>query len=318
MDKVTNDVRVYTDIQGLESLRGQYKSNPDKVKKEVAQQFESLLMQMLLHSMRDANKAFESDLLSSSDMSMYQDMFDKQISLSLSSRGIGFAQCIEDQIDRQMGEGTDIKMPIATLGADKSIAILPKEKPANTLSKNELAVLAGARPETKSETVVEKNSFKTPREFVNGLWASAKQAASVIGVNPGLLLAQAALETDWGKKIISPTPGKSSHNLFNIKSGVEWKKDSVRTATLEQKDGVLVKETANFRSYESFKESLMDYARMITNNPRYQQALEKAHEPAAYASALQTAGYATDENYSSKIMEIFNSPRFQALVAELK
>jgi flagellar protein FlgJ len=259
--------------------------------------------------MRDANKPFESGLLASNDMSMYQDMFDKQITLALSERGVGFAKCIEDQIDRQTNTSTQLPNELPTAN---TISTKINEKVSLDLpSENKITAVA-----TKADQV--SPPFKTPNEFVTTLWSGAKQAAQLIGVHPALLLAQAALETDWGKKIITHFPGKTSHNLFNIKSDSEWKKESVRTATLEQKDGVLVKEQAQFRSYSSYEDSFMDYAHLITNSTRYDVARKHAEEPKAYTQALQNAGYASDEKYASKIMEVYNSPRFQALVHDLK
>ncbi len=322
MDKITNDARVYTDVQGLDNLRAQYKSNPDAVKKEVSQQFEALLFQMVLRSMRDANNSFSSELFSSNDMSMYQDMFDKQLSLSLSSQGTGFAKMIEDNIDQQNGVSHIAKPFLAsehTLNtAAKELKTQPQPPAVITLGPSEHP--SDVKPTTMKTTqhAAPKVRFSSPKEFIHGLWESAKHAAKVIGVQPSVLLAQAALETDWGKKIVGQHSGQSSHNLFNIKSDATWHKDSTTTATLEQKNGILVKENASFRNYESYQESFMDYAGLIKNSSRYQNAVKNAHEPAAYTQALQEAGYATDVNYSHKIMGIMKSPQFKTLLAELK
>ncbi len=127
--------------------------------------------------------------------------------------------------------------------------------------------------------------FNTQRDFIQTLWSSAKQAAKLIGVHPAVLLAQAALETNWGKKIIGHADGASTHNLFNIKSDPASSLNSATTTTLEQKNGVLVKETAHFRSYRSFDESFTDYANMIKFNSRYKKAVENAEAPAAYTKS---------------------------------
>lgn len=305
MDKITNDARVYTDVQGLEKLRAQYKSNPNGVKKEVAQQFEALFVQMLMRSMREANESFSSGLFSSSDMSIYQDMFDKQLSLSFSQQGLGIAKMIEENIDHQQGVLPDAKPTPTVMTADHSII------PRTTVESSHPA----AQPvvaQTKTE------HFATPKEFIHKLTGFAKQAAQMIGVHPAVLLAQAALETDWGKKIIAHNKGGTSYNLFNIKSDPNWRKDTSTTATLEQKNGVIVKQHASFKNYDSFHESFMDYVNLISKNPRYQKAMASANEPKAYAQALQEAGYATDSNYANKIMNIMKSQPFHALLAEEK
>jgi flagellar protein FlgJ len=316
MDKISNDVRVYTDVQGLEQLRGELKSNPGAVKKEMAQQFESLFIQMVLRSMRDASNALSSGLFSTNDMNMYQDMFDKQLSLSLSSRGLGFAKIIEQNIDRQPGTVPTADIKPATITLPVATAL-----PARTMQPAAITApvemnFAATHPVKKSEKT-ETGGFKSPHEFMNTLWKNAKHAAAVIGVHPAVLMAQAALETDWGRKIIPHPSGTSSHNLFNIKSDASWHKESASAATLEQKEGLLVKEKASFRSYASFKESFMDYANMIKSSSRYQKAVENAQEPASYTQALQEAGYASDNKYASKIMGIMKSPLFQSLMTEL-
>lgn len=310
MDKITSDARVYTDVQGLDKLRAQYKSDPNGVKKEVSQQFEALFIQMVLRSMRDANQALSSGLFASDDMSMYQDMFDKQLSLSFSQQGIGFAKMIEENIDHQLGAPD--KAALAQLSYEKSQASEPSVQ----------AVKADRQPQQPKMTQEPKKeqalSFSSPKDFIDKLSGIAKHAAHIIGVHPAVILAQAALETDWGKKIITHAKGVSSFNLFNIKSDGGWQKDKVLAPTLEQKNGIIVKQQASFRSYESFHESFMDYANLITKNPRYQKAVAHAAEPKAYTEALQEAGYATDSQYANKIIEILKSQPFKAMLETSK
>lgn len=321
MDKITNDARVYTDLQNLEQLRGALKTNPEAVKHEVAQQFESLFLQMVLRSMRDANKAFSSDLLSSNDMSMYQDMFDNQLSLALSTRGLGFSKMIETNLSQHAGiEETNAST--ANSSSDKSVPFAaftphviatPEHQPTQkSEAKADEREATKATPEATSTT-----PFASPKQFVENMWEHAKQAALIIGVHPSVLIAQAALETDWGRKVI-PNQQKSSHNLFNIKSDASWNKETAPAVTLEQKSGILSKEKALFRSYESYKESFLDYARLIKDNTRYKKAVDNAPNPAAYTQALQEAGYATDQHYAHKIMGIVNSPLLRSIIAELK
>ncbi len=310
MDKITNDARVYTDVQGLDKLRAQYKEDPAGVKKEVSQQFEALFIQMVLRSMRDANQALASGLFASDDMSMYQDMFDKQLSLSFSQQGLGFAKLIEENIDHQLG-GTDIPADTLAKAAIEKAPETPRLLP-----------LPVDREPAKPKVVIKKDeptlTFATPKEFIDKLSGMAKHAAKLIGVHPAVILAQAALETDWGKKVIAQAKGISSFNLFNIKSDAKWHKDKAVASTLEQQNGIIVKQQASFKSYDSYHESFMDYANLITKNPRYQKVLANADKPMAYVHALQEAGYATDKQYANKIMEMLKSQPFQAMLSEDK
>ena len=100
----------------------------------------------------------------------------------------------------------------------------------------------------------------------------AERAARALGVDSSLILAQAALETGWGKKVIANTRG-SSHNLFNIKADKRWTGDKVATQTLEYHQGIPVKENAAFRSYSSFEDSFNDYVQFLNDNPRANSAL---------------------------------------------
>ena len=93
-----SDAGIYTDFSGLAKLRAKATGQSDEAAKEVAKQFESLFLQMMLKSMRDATVPGES--AESDQTQFYQEMFDKQIALDLSSSGdgIGLAKMLEQQI----------------------------------------------------------------------------------------------------------------------------------------------------------------------------------------------------------------------------
>lgn len=150
-----------------------------------------------------------------------------------------------------------------------------------------------------------KSAFRSAEDFVTTLLPMAEQAAQRIGVEPRYLVAQAALETGWGKSIIRQGDGSSSHNLFGIKAHGGWEGDSARVVTTEYHGGKAVRESANFRTYDSFAQSFEDYVSFLENNPRYQEALKVADaNPEAFVRGLQKAGYATDPQYARKISQI--------------
>lgn len=149
-----------------------------------------------------------------------------------------------------------------------------------------------------------KKAFSSADEFVNTMLPMAKEAADRIGVDPRYLVAQAALETGWGKSVMRAQDGSSSHNLFGIKASSNWKGDSARAITSEFRDGAMVKETAEFRSYGSFKDSFHDLVTLLQSNNRYQDVLKSADNPEQFVRELQKAGYATDPDYASKISQI--------------
>ncbi|MGL5250116.1 MAG: rod-binding protein, partial [Enterovibrio sp.] len=86
--KSPTDMGFVHDINQLDKIRQLSSKNGDKDQalKAVASQFEALFTQMLFKSMRDANAAFESDLIDSRTSKFYQQLADEQLSSSLSSR----------------------------------------------------------------------------------------------------------------------------------------------------------------------------------------------------------------------------------------
>ncbi|CAN7328849.1 flagellar assembly peptidoglycan hydrolase FlgJ [Pseudomonas sp. GL-B-26] len=149
-----------------------------------------------------------------------------------------------------------------------------------------------------------KKAFSSADEFVNTMLPMAKEAAERIGVDPRYLVAQAALETGWGKSVMRAQDGSSSHNLFGIKASSSWKGESARAITSEFRNGEMVKETAEFRSYDSYKDSFHDLVTLLQTNNRYQDVVKSADNPEQFVRELQKAGYATDPDYASKISQI--------------
>ena len=149
-----------------------------------------------------------------------------------------------------------------------------------------------------------KKAFSSADEFVNTMLPMAREAAARIGVDPRYLVAQAALETGWGKSVMRAQDGSSSHNLFGIKAGSSWKGDSARAITSEFRNGEMVRETAQFRSYDSYKDSFHDLVTLLQTNNRYQDVVKSADNPEQFVRELQKAGYATDPDYASKISQI--------------
>lgn len=161
-----------------------------------------------------------------------------------------------------------------------------------------------------------KAAFSSPQEFVATMLPMAEAAASKIGVDPRYLVAQAALETGWGKSIIRTGDGGSSYNLFGIKTHQSWSGDSARVLTTEYRDGKPVREVAKFRAYDSYAQSFEDYVSFLQGNGRYQKALSATENPERFVRELQQAGYATDPNYARKISQIARKMQtYQAVAA---
>lgn len=302
-DSIYLDTKNYMNIQSIGSLRGQAKSNPNRAKHEVAEQFESILVQMLIKSMRDANKALTNSEGVDSSQEMYMDLFDKQIAQSISKQGLGFGSTVEHY-----------------LGASKPESAKPAVQTADWIPSlhNDSSSAKNAITQPSVDRTIQQTSASGDKQldFVKNLWGEAKKAASLLGLDPKLLIAQAALETGWGKRIIDQGAEGSSHNLFNIKADPSWDKKSVTVTTLEEREGLMAKEKGSFRTYASYAESFSDYVHFIKTNPRYHEALKEVANPESYIKKLQEAQYATDSNYSNKVLEIYNGDHLNNLLQQ--
>ncbi|WP_273807683.1 MULTISPECIES: flagellar assembly peptidoglycan hydrolase FlgJ [unclassified Pseudomonas] len=149
-----------------------------------------------------------------------------------------------------------------------------------------------------------KSVFRSRQEFVDAMLPMAQEAAKKIGVDAHYLVAQAALETGWGKSIIRERDGSTSNNLFGIKAHSSWDGDVATTLTTEYRNGKASKEAADFRSYDSFKQSFDDYVSFLQSNDRYGKALAKGGDSSQFMHELQRAGYASDPQYARKVTQI--------------
>jgi peptidoglycan hydrolase FlgJ len=144
------------------------------------------------------------------------------------------------------------------------------------------------------------------RDFVRNYLPHAREASRETGIPAEFMIAQAALETGWGRAVLKTADGRSSHNLFNIKTGRSWEGPSALVATTEYAGGRAYVENARFRVYDSPAESFSDYARLLKESPRYSNVLGQT-DPAGFARSLQEAGYATDPSYARKLVQIISS-----------
>ncbi|MDH1261765.1 flagellar assembly peptidoglycan hydrolase FlgJ [Pseudomonas sp. GD03944] len=369
------DSGAFTDLNRL----NQFKVGGDSEKniRKVAQEFESLFLNEMLKAMRSANEVFgEGNFMNSNESKTYQDMYDQQLSVSMSGNknGIGLADVLVRQMSK-MKDVSDRPNPFAQV--DKPVPSAPSKPLAHVdsqrddsafLNQRRLSLpgkltdrlLAGIVPSAEAATGVDgqplakndwvparsfaapndkalslngsdaitgrrlaqpplapgKAAFSSPQEFVATMLPMAEQAAEKLGVDARYLVAQAALETGWGKSIIRQQDGSSSHNLFGIKTHSNWDGESARVLTTEYKGGKAVKEAASFRAYESYAHSFDDYVRFLQGNGRYQEALSSTDNPEQFVRELQQAGYATDPQYARKVAQIARQMQtYQAVAA---
>jgi len=155
----------------------------------------------------------------------------------------------------------------------------------------------------------------SPEAFVQSIWPHAQKTAAELGVPAKALVAQVALETGWGRRLVG-RDGVTSHNLFGIKAGGRWAGEKMSAATHEFVNGVRRTERAAFRAYGSASDSFADYARLL-GNARYAGVRGAGNDTQRFAGALQKAGYATDPHYAAKISAIANGATLNRALAAL-
>ncbi|ABE54597.1 Mannosyl-glycoprotein endo-beta-N-acetylglucosamidase [Shewanella denitrificans OS217] len=159
----------------------------------------------------------------------------------------------------------------------------------------------------QSKNIAANAAFTGPEHFVSMLYPHAEKAAKALGTTPEVLIAQSALETGWGKKMIRRNDGTISNNLFNIKADKRWGGNKTTVSTLEFEKGIAVKQKADFRMYDNLEQSFKDFVSFLEDGERYQEARKVASEPVKFIHALQKAGYATDPHYAKKVLQVMES-----------
>lgn len=292
-----SDASIYTDVAGLAAVKRGVQAQDPKALREAAQQFESLFTRMMLKSMREAS--FGDPVFGSDQEKFYQGMFDDQMAVNL-SRGHGLG--LGDMLVRQLTRAGLIPADTADSStASSSAAGAPAGTSAVSPAGSSASPSAAA---AGTNSTAQTAAPLSQADFINAVWPAAQAAGRELGVDPRSLVAQAALETGWGRSIPSDVSGSSSFNLFGVKTGEQWSGPSVAVRTLEFEGGLPVPRTDKFRAYSSPNESFNDYVALLRDNPRYADALNTGSDTQAFANALQRGGYATDPAYAQKLTAI--------------
>lgn len=334
--------QAYTDLQSLSDLKRQARANDPAALRETARQFETLFAKMMLQSMRQASAGDE--LFDSQESQMYRGMFDDQMALEVTKgRGLGVAdmmvqQLMRNQVAQQAAAAGDAGHTSLTKGqaGAAGIALTDRDRTGSSSPSPQAAAAPAARPvrsaapepamtqqparvqepaRASESAAVEPPSAALPSRpaagsraaFLESILPAATKAAQALGVSPRSIIAQAALETGWGRSMPRNADGQPSLNLFGIKATPSWRGASVASETSEFMGGQTVRQVERFRAYESIEASFADHARLLSNSSRYAAALNSGDDTHAYARALQSGGYATDPNYARKLVAVAES-----------
>lgn len=290
--------------------------------KEVARQFEALLMHTLLKSMRATTS--QDGLMDNDQTRLYTSLLDQEIAQTIAKRGLGLAEILERQLSRYAD--TQETLPwqkinstvpelltswnsLAALPAPAGLAAVSERIPLKLQQDNAATAAATSQPATVTAAPVEKPATEAAshvQRFIEEMSPHAAVAAEQSGIPAQFLIGHAALESGWGRYQILHRDGQPSHNLFGIKADGGWTGRVAEVTTTEYLGGVPVKRVEPFRAYDSYEAAFRDYADFLRNNPRYSQALEATDDARSFASELQSAGYATDPRYADKLAAVIN------------
>jgi flagellar protein FlgJ len=292
----------------LDHLKLSAKQNSPDALKRAAQQFEALFMNIMTKSMR-ANGG--ESLLDNQDTKLYTELLDQQYAQKISAgRGLGLADALVQQLTRNQVSPQDAEVSAAPLPIQRGTAQKAFSLPGN--AQTPLPIAPNNAVTIKPLSDSPNSAPPSPKEFVNHFLPHAKATARELGVQPQAILAQAALETGWGKRQIKLADGSPSHNVFGIKAGADWRGPVAQVRTTEYVRGVAQQRVEKFRAYASDEAAFRDYAALLKNAPRYRGVLN-ADSAASFAQGLQQAGYATDPRYAAKIASIAQGPQLHAV-----
>lgn len=310
-----DSARLALDVKGLNGLKRAAVRDPDSQLKEVARKFEALFLNQMLKSMRKAG--VQSDLIDGRQVRFYQSLLDQQLSQNLAGKGLGQADMLVRQLSggarHDRAAGASDALATAAPARPQALGATPgraasMDDVSGLIDSVQKAMAAatgasGVRAGEAGENVPSDGSIYD--RFVRRFSGAAQAAARASGMPALLILAQAALETGWGRHEITADNGTGSHNLFGIKAGPDWSGSKAKNATHEYVDGARVSAREPFRVYASYTDAFVDHARLIGNSPRY-SAVRQAGSPEQAAHALQAGGYATDPRYAEKLISIMH------------
>ncbi|MDO5101619.1 MAG: flagellar assembly peptidoglycan hydrolase FlgJ [Lautropia sp.] len=285
--------------------------------RQVAQQFEALFMQQILKSMRDAT--MKSGMFDGPGMDVFNGMLDSQLATKATGKPGGLAAMIEQQLlgnpdvvshprqaSRQVSAAQPFQPRPVSLGQVTAMGRGEAGAVGQGRSLADVAELAGLARQMRAEKVSVGRLGPVQAAFVERMWPHARAAQRRTGIPAAWVVAQAALESGWGRRDIRDADGQPSHNLFGIKAGGKWQGKTVASLTTEYVDGVARKSVELFRRYGSYAEAFEDWASLMAANPRYQKVMQ-ARSAREFADGLAEGGYATDPAYRQKLLRMIGS-----------
>jgi flagellar protein FlgJ len=304
-------------LADAQALKARAASGDREALRAAAKQFESLLLAQMLKAMRETRFSDEDDPMNGGEsLKLYRELLDQQWAAKLSNgKGIGFADMLVKHLERQAGFPAETDKAArgpsgaGSAPADKLQDPIPDANP----------VVAGAPGSSPASPASASSSPGAPRasdrkqQFLDSLRPHAEAAEAATGVPARFILAQAALESGWGEREIRGPDGQASFNLFGVKAGRNWTGGTVESLTTEYRQGVAMKLSQRFRSYDDYASAFTDFANLLKT--RYSSASASGADALAYARGLAAGGYATDPDYADKLQAVIATVSKHAAMA---
>lgn len=280
------------DVAAAQALKAGAAAGGKDSLRAAAQQFESLMIGMMLKSMRETKFSEDDDPMNSGEgVKLYRDLLDQQWAAQLSKgHGLGFADMIVKSMEKY-GTPSPVTTPAVGAGLPAKATVDSRASPLPQSSVPSDSPKAAAPADRK-------------RTFLETLRPHAEAASAASGVPADFILAHAALESGWGTREITAADGSATHNLFGIKAGGNWQGAAVETLTTEYRQGVPLKVAQRFRAYADYGAAFSDYAGLL--KARYGAALGSG-DAGGFAEGLAAGGYATDPAYAGKLKSVIAS-----------
>jgi flagellum-specific peptidoglycan hydrolase FlgJ len=148
--------------------------------------------------------------------------------------------------------------------------------------------------------------------FIQAVKVQAVKDMYNYGILASLTIAQSILESGWGESVLA----KEYNNLFGIKAGDTWKGNNISLPTYEYVNGLRTQIYAKFRVYESWSESISDHTKVLLQ-PRYSNLINDT-DYKSVCNKIYLDGYATDINYSEKLIKLIETYRLHELDIDYK
>jgi len=212
-------------------------------------------------------------------------------------------------------------VPMPTLVAEppaELIGLLSDAVPATASVAEAAAPVPTPEQLADEDLPIPPGAARWQREFILSIAPGARQSQRKTGVPASVTVAQAILESDWGRSKLT----REANNLFGIKAYREGGTAGIyQINTWEVYGGQNVTVFAAFKAYQTLADSITDHGWWFHDNNRYHGALRVKNDPRAFAYAINAAGYATDPAYAPKLiqlMERFELYAYDVPASEIK